>query len=134
MRKTNVKAKIERNEGGYLELPIISEVVEVLETNEETRNVEDESKPINKKVIDSEIIGKIPLKIISAIQLEEYRNSDIPGFVLKDRDTYYYTEIRNFEVDVDDIIGELGYETFNTTHDVFVVLKCSHYVISEEKC
>ena len=62
MRKTNVKAKIERNEGGYLELPIISEVVEVLETNEETRNVEDESKPINKKVIDSEIIGKIPLQ------------------------------------------------------------------------
>ena len=69
MRKTNVKAKIERNEGGYLELPIISEVVEVLETNGETRNVEDESKPINKKVIDSEIIRQFESDIISGTSL-----------------------------------------------------------------
>lgn len=174
MRKASIKAKIERNEGGYLELHIISEVVEVQETKDETRDEGDESKPIIKKVINSEVIGKNSLKIISTMQLEEYRNSNIPGFVLKDKDTYYYAEIRDLEVDVDDIIGEhkcsfgkycckhlsaasdddggcakvrglsnniekydfitLGYETFNTTHDVFTVLKCSHYVRSKEGC
>ena len=166
MRKTYIKAKIERNVSGYLELHIISEVVEIME-KEKIRNSEDAGKPINRKVIDSKVIGKISLKIISIMQLEEYRNSDIPGFVLKDKETYYYTELRNFGVDMDDIVGKhkcsygkccckhlsaapdaeggcakvrglsnniekydfitLGYETFNTTHDVFTVLKCSHY-------
>lgn len=126
-------------------------------------------KVINKKEMNKEVETKcFHLKEITKEEIEIYRKSQIPSFLLKMEGKFYYTKIepdislvaskvlgthqctklgrecRRFSAASDEKGGcakvreysqkiekypwiITGYETFNTNHDSFVVVKCEHY-------
>lgn len=127
---------------------------------------------IDDKLIKSEFVieNSYKLRKIDAKTLTKLHASEIPGFVFKDHEDYYYAEItkdtkllskvnlgkhmcaqdccrlsaasdekggcekvrnRSNNIEMYDWIT-LGYETFNTSQDCFVVLSCDHYCKSSQ--